>query len=158
VSFQSLVTGERGVVRAVPASVQGLLALKRRVEPGIAGTAADAAPPRGDAELDTLPARAAEILEVAESGLRGGNKQDVVRIDGMKEPGVPREHAVAPASSRVPGTRDDLVQRRVARERVREPAGRIRVGAPELDGRGRAAAFAVARVEIHVACRAEGDA
>ncbi len=53
--------------------------------------------------------------------------------------------------------RHDLLERRVRDERVRQAARIVLVGAGELDGGGRAARFAVARVERE-RVRADGDA
>ena len=51
-------------------AVHGFRALERRIEQGVARAAAPAALASVDAELDPLSTGAAEVLEVAETGLR----------------------------------------------------------------------------------------
>src|SRR5258708_1265506 len=57
-----------------------------------------------------------------------------------------------------PGSRDYLLERRIAGHRVGEFAGLSRIGAAEFDGGGRAAALAIAKVRVPRARRAVRDA
>src|SRR5262249_41063445 len=96
--------------------------------------------------------------EIAESALLRGDEQNIVAIGGSKNIRIPTEAAMPAARTRVHGPRDDLSQRRVARHRIRQLARTLWIRAPELDGRGRPAAFAVARIEVIGGCRHERDA
>ena len=62
------------------------------------------------------------------------------------------------AHARLPRARDDLHQWRIAANRIRQAAGVVRVRAAELDRRWRAAAFRIARIQIHRRGRAVSHA
>src|SRR4029079_13504123 len=92
---------------------------------------------------------AAEVREVSEAGLRGRDEEDVVLVVGLEQRRVPREGALPAARAQLPGPRGHLIQRRITRQCVRKLARCARVGAAQLDRRGRAAAFTVSGIEVH---------
>src|SRR5581483_8582197 len=77
------------------------------------------------------------------------------------------EPSGAPSQAAFPGAAPDagfqrfgdhLLEGRIARERVRQIAWIIRIGATELDGGGRAASLGVAEIQVHGSIRAVGNA
>ena len=100
-------------------------------------------------ELDPLPTRPPEVAEVALARGVAAHEEDVVDVVGAKHAGAParpRARRIA-ADAELDRVRDDLAQRRIAGERVRQLARLRRVRAAELDRARRAAAFGVAGVE-----------
>ena len=82
-------------------------------------------------------------------------------FSAVKKPMVQLRAAVgrrAAADAGLDGPGDDLVERRIAGHRVRQLARQVGIGAAELDGRRRAAALAVAGVDVDGGRRAERDA
>ena len=103
------------------------------------------------AQTVDLPARVAEVLEIAKAGLRRRHEQDVVGVVSREEAGAPARPAVrrrAAADTGLDSSRDHLIERWIAGHRIWQLARQVRIGASELDGRRRAAALAVAGIDI----------
>ena len=99
-------------------------------------------------ELEAVAARLADVVEEAFVRQRAGaDEQDVVVVGRAEHAGVPASRRRAAADAGLERLRDDLLERRIGDERVRQPARIVLVGAGELDGRRRAVRFAVAGVE-----------
>src|SRR5687767_412073 len=79
----------RGVVAAVALAVDDLLAFVGRGQECIAATDRHRAEPAMRAELHSLAAGRAEVLEIPEPGLAGQDEEDVVMVVGAEQAGAP---------------------------------------------------------------------
>src|SRR4029077_19610711 len=93
-----------------------------------------------------------------EAGRVRGDEEDVVLIGRAEDAGTPGEVPAPATESGFPGSRHDLVQRRIPAHRVRQFARRGGIGASELDGGRGAAALAVAAVGIDLVREIHGQA
>src|ERR1035438_170601 len=95
----------------------------------------------------------AEVLKVAVSCLRRGDKQKVVVILSPKPPQAPIHTAfVSPADPGFNSPCDHLIERRVARQSVGQVARIVRVSAAQLNGSWRTIGLTVAYI-----CGQEAD-
>src|SRR5262245_53531718 len=111
-------------------------------------------------DFSSLSQSPAEVFEISIAGHVGRDKQEIVVVGSPEPPGAPVQTAFAlpipNASLECP--RDDLLERRIAGQRVRQVAWIVWVGATELDGCGGPAALRITGVQIHETSRAESDA
>src|SRR5258706_9686849 len=102
-----------------------------------------------EVKLSALSASFAEILEITEPGLGGGDEQKVVVVVGAEPSGAPAQMVFRPAAH--PGFEsscDHLFERWIAGQGVGQFARLIWIGTTEFDRCGRAAAFAVAEIRV----------
>src|SRR5262245_30061737 len=103
-------------VGAVGGTVDGFAALVCRSQECVADTEVAGRYAALRVDFNTLPLSSAEILEVPEARLFGGDKQNVVSVAGSKNTKTPRQRTFLETSDTgFPRLRDDLIQRRVAR-------------------------------------------
>src|SRR5690606_31273480 len=83
-------------------------------------------------ELEADTPRAADVVEEPLVRQRAGaDEQDIVLVRRREHAGVPRDALRRAADSGFERFRDDLLERRIGDERVREPARIVLVGAGE---------------------------
>ena len=70
------------------------------------------------------------------------------QLPAVKDARIPRHRRAVAADAGLHRARDDLIERRIASQRVGQLARLSRVGAAQLDRRRRAAAFAVSGVHV----------
>jgi hypothetical protein len=154
-----LPSGTRG---RVVGAVSRRTALERRVEQRIAGNDGPFAERGAERRLDALPARAADVREVARVD-RAASRADELDVVGELR-AVRGEAVVRALDPKVPRTRrfvrgrEHGGERRVGDEDVRERARRGRVCARELDRRRHAHAAAHAAEHVEARRRLPGGA
>src|SRR5262245_19384439 len=118
-SFESLDAASGVLIGAVAGAIDCFFASVGGVEQSVAASEGEARNSNSSINLDALPPSFAEILEVAEAGLFGCNKENVIPVIGPEVSDTPRRCAFSKAAdSRFPGSRDDLFQRWIARHGV----------------------------------------
>ena len=110
-------------------------------------------------KVEAFPPRAADVVEVACIGARG-DELDVVAIEGAKHIRTPVQAAIRqiPAQPYLECVRHHLLQTRVAREIVRQPAGLLRVCTPQLQDARCATRLVVVGVVRHHLGRRDREA
>ena len=95
---------------------------------------------------------------------RARHVDDVVAILRAEQAQIPVEHALLAVTAKMPaqaslvGVGDDLLQRRVADQRIVEEAGPHRIGAAEFQGRRRPIGFRIAAIGRDIRRDLEGRA
>jgi hypothetical protein len=111
-------------------------------------------------DFNSLPQGLSKILEISIARHVGRDKQEIVVIGGSEPSDAPVQTGfrspVSDAGLECPG--EDLLERRIAGQRIRQIAWIVWIGAAKLDGGGRPPAFRITGVQIHEPGRAEGDA
>ena len=151
--------GDGGGVAAVARAADRLRAVIGRIQQAQVAADGPAAGGLGlQTHLDPLAPRLAEVLEVAEAARVVGNEKDVIAVVGAEHTEVPGHgagHRAAQAGFE--GGGDDLLERRVTREGIRQLARARRIGAAQLDRRGRAAALVGTGIEGDRLVRRKGQ-
>ena len=137
-----------GVIGAVAGTVQGLRTLICRIQKRVA--AAESKPPTRPFIIRFHPCRpvSPKVLEITEAGLGRRDEQDVILFCAQNHPASspsPFPPPRTPASKVLVTT---CLRRRIAGQGIRQLAGLSRIGASQLDRRGRTAALAVAEIQI----------
>src|SRR5690606_8537742 len=127
-------------------------AAERRLD---ARKAREPARPLADAaariELDAEPAGAPDVVEEALIRQRArADEQDIVVVRRPEDRRGPAKSVAAAAHTGLERLRDDLLERRICDERIRQAARIVLVRTSELDRRRRTVRLAVARIERQV--------
>src|SRR5262249_14093202 len=99
-------------------------------------------------ELEALTTGLAEVSEVPESCLVGGDEEDVVAVLRVEESRAPRHASARTSDAGLERPCHDLRERWITRHRVRQLARLLRIRAAELDRRRCAAALVVAGIDV----------
>ncbi len=137
------ISGRRRVVleHRVIRAVRRELVLEGRLEVGVLHPPIHPIQPLGQAQLDARATRVGHVVEKAHIGLRaaGGLEQDIVAVRGQEDTGMPLQSpARRPARAQLEAAGNDLIERRIRQERVRQAAGRIFARAGQFHRRWRA--------------------
>ena len=145
----ALFAGECVAVAAVAAGPDDLRALVGGFEEGVFDARVQVVQMRKGRSFNALAAGFAEVLEVAEAGLLRCDEEQIVVVDGVEVASGPAVAAVRiAADAELVGAGDNLLERRIADERVGQRAGKVGIGATKLGGCWGAARFTVIKVGI----------
>src|SRR5262245_50799037 len=136
-------------VGAVRGTIDGFAALVCCTQERVADAKVDTRYAALRVDFNALPLSSAEVFEVPEARLFRGDKQNVVSVAGSKNTKTPRHRTfLKTADTGFPRLRDDLIQRRIARHRIRQLARFVGIRTSQFNRRRRAACFAVTEVQI----------
>ena len=117
-------------------------------------------PPSFPPSARSRPCRRVLPTLLKKPGVRARRDEfEIVAVHGAEHVRAPDQTPIGKIAARADfaGARDDLLQRRIAREIIRQPARRFGIRAAELDHGRRAARFVVTRVERQRIVRRDRD-